>query len=545
MTLSGLSVFTSCQKDTTGDGTSFRATMEPATNGKTVLSGTALNWISGDQVAIYGTAGRGLYVATPQTPATVATLDNVSGETGDGPFRAFYPASLTSDGATITLPAAQTYVEGSIHEFPMYAESATNQLAFKNLCGVLKLHLTKENTNITTISVTANKEITGNFSVNYNTGNPELTYITGGSNTVSLTCTTAQAIDDGKDFYIYLPAGNYNGLEIVIMDDDDKVCTKISKDNVTVTVGRSQYTAISLSGNDMQFLTPGALNGLFSVSATKQVRFSRGSLQYTTEGTHNVATGGTAVGTWRFAINQFDVVGDNLTGTVYKDGVKCNNQLKSSTYTGWIDIFGFATSGWSGCEPWATTNSVSYYRPNGSASANLTDAYANGDWGVYNAISNGGNEPGLWRSLTSSELVYLLTQRPNARFKRGTGEILGIGGLIILPDEFTLPDSLSFTSQLPANNDWSMNHYTVTEWRQMEAAGAVFLPTMSVSDWNGSTPTYSYNGHWMAHYRTSTSRNSQIAYILRFTSNNIEPNFSLSWKHHGMTVRLVQDHIEE
>ena len=150
LTLSGLSVFTSCQKETTGDGTQFSATME-SRDGKTVLNGTALNWVSGDQVVIYGTAGCGFYQATPQTPATVAILYNMGGTTGNGPFRAFYPTSLTDDGTTITLPAAQTYVEGSINEFPMYAESATNQLAFRNLCGVLKLHLTKANTNITTI----------------------------------------------------------------------------------------------------------------------------------------------------------------------------------------------------------------------------------------------------------------------------------------------------------------------------------------------------------------------------------------------------------
>ncbi len=549
MALTIVLIFASCKKeDTLGNGTQFRATMEGCTAAKTALNGTAIEWVSGDQIAVYGTAGCGIYSATPQTPATVAVFDNVSGETGNGPFRAYYPATLTTDGVNITLPATQTYVEGSINEFPMYAESGDNQLAFKNLCGVLKLHLTKANTSISTIHITAASEINGTFSIDFNGGAPELSHVSGGSSTITLTCATAQNITDGKDFYIYLPAGSYSGLEINIMDADGKVCTKISKSTTTVNVARSQYTIISFSDNDLLFLTPGALTGLFSVSATKQVRFSRGSLQYTTEGTHDVATGGSGVGTWRFAENQFDIVGDNITGTVYKDGVKCNNQLKSSTYTGWIDIFGFATSGWCGCMPWATTSDVSYYRPNGSSSASLTGSYANGDWGVYNAISNGGDEPGLWRTLTASELRYLLTQRPNATAKRGTGDILGIGGLIILPDDFILPEGLSFTSQLPSSNDWSNNNYTVSEWRRMEAAGAVFLPSMSYSDWDGGV--YYYGGaeglaHWMAHYRTSTSYSSNIAYVMRFNSNTIEPDFSWSWKHHGMTVRLVQDYEED
>ena len=158
--LVGLVSLTSCKKENTlGNGTQFRATVEDCTslNGKTALDGFNLNWVAGDQIAIYGTAGAGIYSATPQTPATVAVFDNVSGSTGDGPFRAFYPSTLTTDGVNITLPTTQTYVEGSINEFPMYAESNDNQLAFKNLCGVLKLDLTKANINISTITITAER----------------------------------------------------------------------------------------------------------------------------------------------------------------------------------------------------------------------------------------------------------------------------------------------------------------------------------------------------------------------------------------------------
>jgi len=130
VSVAALLSFTSCQKENTqGNGTQFRATMEDCTATKTELGGTALNWVSGDQIAVYGTAGCGIYSATPHTPATAAVFDNVSGETGDGPFRAFYPSTLTTDGVNITLPATQSYVEGSINEFPMYAESSNNRRA--------------------------------------------------------------------------------------------------------------------------------------------------------------------------------------------------------------------------------------------------------------------------------------------------------------------------------------------------------------------------------------------------------------------------------
>ena len=79
----------------------------------------------------------------------------------------------------------------------------------------------------------------------------------------------------------------------------------------------------------------GAVDGLFSINENKQVYFSQGNLQYqaTTK-------------TWRFAERQFDRVVDGSDATtVYWNGVKCNNELASSTYDGWIDVFAWGTSG--------------------------------------------------------------------------------------------------------------------------------------------------------------------------------------------------------
>lgn len=456
LALSSLFTITSCQKEATGDGSQFRATMEGCTarDSKTTLSGTALNWVEGDQVAIYGTAGRGLYAATPQTPATTAVFDNVSGTTGDGPFRAFYPTSLTADGTTITLPATQTYEVNSIHEFPMYAESATNQLSFRNLCGVLKLHLTKANTNITSIAITANAPINGNFTGSNLNGEPVLTYVDGGSNTVVLSCATAQAIDNGKDFYITLPATFDSLKSIELTTDDGRYCTKTVKSNVCINVQRSSVTEITLGESDLNFVEPlpeGALPGLFSVSATQQVRFSQGNLQYQA-----------STQTWRFAENQYDYVG-------------ADNANISATYSGWIDLFGWGT----GNNP--TLSSTSY-----------SDYITFTDWGD-NAIVNGGNAANSgWRTLSQAEWGYVFYSRPNASSKRGGGNVNGVHGEILLPDSWTLPDGFNFT---PEQNGWSSNSYTLAQWAEMEAAGAVFLPAAG-SRWGTYVSSVGRNGYY-------------------------------------------------
>ena len=496
LTLSGLSVFTSCQKETTGDGTQFRATME-SRDGKTVLNGTALNWVSGDQVVIYGTAGCGIYQATPQTPATVATLDNVGGETGDGPFRAFYPSTLTTDGATITLPATQTYVEGSINEFPMYAESATNQLAFRNLCGVLKLHLTKANTNITSISVMANAPINGLFTISNLNGEPVLFpvlfYASNGTNTVVLSCSTPQAIDNGKDFYITLPATFDSLKSIELNTDDGRYCIKTVKTNVCINVQRNTVTEIEFGESDMNFVEPlplGALPGLFSVSATQQVRFSQGNLQYQA-----------STDTWRFAEHQYDTVG-------------WANRNISAAYSGWIDLFG-----------WGTGNNPTL------ASTNNSDYGTFVDWGV-NAISNGGGEPNTWRTLTRSEWYYLRYTRAGAVSKCGKSIVNGVPGLVYLPDSWTLPGGCTFNAG--SSHGWRTNSYTLSQWAEMEAAGAVFLPAAGYRE--GASVGYVgiHGDYW-----SSTPDNASYAYRNYFSDYYEWTN--LFYRYQGRSVRLVRD----
>ena len=464
--LFSLLTLTSCQKEQLGNGTQFRATMEGCTgqNDKTVLDGTALNWVEGDQIVVYGNAGSGLYTATPQTPATVALFDNVSGETGDGPFRAYYPSTLTTDGINITLPTTQSYVEGSIHEFPMYALSDNQVLSFKNLCGVLKLHLAKAGVNISSITVTAGSEINGTWlvnymvyagndpeiSVDYSSGAPMLQYVSGGTNSITLDCATAQAIDNGADFYIYLPADSYTGLQIEMNTDDGKYCVKTA--NTTINVVRSQYTLVSLDENDLDFVEPlpeGALPGLFTINENgDQVRFSKGNLQYQA-----------STDTWRFAERQDRFVGDATHGNVFENGVKSNNALISNTYTGWIDLFG-----------WGTGNNPTLHTTNYSTYSTFVD------WG-QNTISNGGNQSNTWRTLTKDEWDYLFNDRTNATAKYGIGNIGGVGGLIILPDSWSLPQNCTFNAGVDGpEGDWTYKTYTFAQWIEMEANGAVFLP---------------------------------------------------------------------
>lgn len=195
-----------------------------------------------------------------------------------------------------------------------------------------------------------------------------------------------------------------------------------------------------------------SVKGGFSIAHEKKVLFSPGNLQYQA-----------STKTWRFAENQYDIIG-------------MDNSNISEYYDGWIDLFGWGTSGFNGKEPYMmSTESDDYYIDDRKDIAGT-----NYDWGEYNAISNGGNKAGIWRTLRIGEVTYMFFGRPHHEKLWSWGCINGINGIILLPDDWEQPIGLTF---IPSGKDyykcrnvWNKNIYTVKEWTIMEGNGAIFLP---------------------------------------------------------------------
>lgn len=152
------------------------------------------------------------------------------------------------------------------------------------------------------------------------------------------------------------------------------------------------------------------------------------------------------------------------------------------------------------------------------------------DWGA-NEIYDGDVlcPANYWRTLTEDEWKYILCGRDNAEHLCGTASITtdygDAKGLVLLPDDFEKPDGITFhyisdpTSVYPMNpitngytgayewpnyifdlepktieafmplitsalNDdkymFNQNRYIVAQWKELEAAGAVFLPAAGV-----------------------------------------------------------------
>lgn len=254
--------------------------------------------------------------------------------------------------------------------------------------------------------------------------------------------------------------------------------------------------------------TPGI--GTFSVSADKQVTFSKGNLQYTQ-----------STNTWSFAEHQWDYIGtNNVTGgSVYSD--EYGDDKYGDALADKVDLFGWSTS--------ATNFGVSTSTDYNGYSGSFVD------WGT-NKIGN--DVPNTWRTLSYDEWYYLRWERPNYSELCGVAQVNGVNGLIFLPDNWTCPAGVTFKSGFHSNCgvDYYAAYQTFTaeQWSKLESAGAVFLPASGYRD--GSI-VYGVQG--TGNYWSATEGDSGSARYLFFYSD--EAYMSNGTRDGGHGVRLVKD----
>ena len=268
-------------------------------------------------------------------------------------------------------------------------------------------------------------------------------------------------------------------------------------------------------GGQRAFITtgsPGLLHGLFSVGDGLQVMFSQGNLQYQA-----------STNTWRFADNQWDDLGAS------------NNNI-SPTYSGWIDNFGWGTSGYNHgavCyQPWSTSNNYQDYYAYGNKTYDLCDQTGKADWG-YNAISNGGNQTNQWRTLTSGEWFELLHYRnTTSGIRFAMAKVNDKNGLILLPDNW----SSSYYTLSDTNNSfgsYSSNIITATQWNTLLQHGAVFLPSMG-----------EYGYYWSASHYVDVPPDVCYSLDVTFPCPSLSGNEYLvhnSYRYSREFVRLVRN----
>jgi len=251
----------------------------------------------------------------------------------------------------------------------------------------------------------------------------------------------------------------------------------------------------------------------FSIDANgTQVVFAPANLQYQA-----------STNTWRFAQNQWDFVGED-------------NKNMAETYEGWMDLFGWGTSGYNKSKPYITDNDNTLY---GDGVNDI--AGTNFDWGLYNTI--GSDPAGTWRCMSYEEWDYLLESRTNAANLRSVASVNGIHGFVFLPDDWQQPAETSFT---PNADSYTTNKYDIHQWALMEAEGAIFLPAGGWRDQAVIKQAGSEGYYW-----TTTVLNNKDAWEFKFGTNasfsGTNPKYKMNQyrRYSGNTVRLVRDYEEK
>ena len=234
-------------------------------------------------------------------------------------------------------------------------------------------------------------------------------------------------------------------------------------------------------------------SGKFSVSENHKVVFSLGNLRY-------------EAGEWSFAKEQYLYLGYDNDATDWTNAPH--------------DLFAHGQTGYN----LSALTDLTYKVPDVYAGYNQTSkkreqpAGTNWDWGIFCAITNGGYQAGLWRTLTMEEWNYLLTERKNADKLKMPAMVAGKRGYLLLPDDYRNPGGV--TAPDPESSYVvGDNTYCYEDWKQMEEAGAVFLPCAGIYLINTDGHTYypEFCGYyWTMTNNLSTGAGQCASYAVQF-----------------------------
>ena len=396
-----------------------------------------------------------------------------------------------------------------------YTAGATAFTAFLlNKCALVKFNVTTSSEAATCV-IGFNNKVTVDFtdaSFTYSKTNGGNITLPGGSGEKWAILLPQEAMEAGGAGSAYSQDGTYTGT-----------CGAVPAiyDNGFLTAGIAVNVTTEVNPGEVPV---GAISGKFTINENgDQVYFSQGNLQY---------IGSAATPYWKFADNQWDCLGTTT-------GQNSNAQNVDR------DLFGWGTSGWNyGNIYYQPYDVESNYDPNtgygyGPADGlnfnyNLIGDYANSDWGIYNAISNGGNIPGLWRTLSKHEWNYVFNTRSTLSGVRyAKAQVNGVNGVILLPDNWnTSVYSLNYVNASAA--PYTGNMILVEDWTIIETEGATFLPAAGRRE--GTSVRYVGN---FGHYWSVSSYFNRDAYGVDFT--NGELYIMTYYRYLGLSVRLVHD----
>lgn len=509
--LCGLAMTTSCTKEDMATNGIPEGALEIFAEGsgtKTTVSGTSVKWAVGDEMMFFPYFGSSVGGTVQQNGDHWYVVKEGEGNFNfTSSFNTYYPSSIATASGTRNLTACDgdwttTVVfpesynssfdgDRQVIALPMAATSAADatHIEMKHLSAGINVNVKNAFANDTVLYVDSVKvtssevNLSGKLNLKMRTNQVPAIASRGDQGTHSVTVKfstpIALAVDESRciqvpvlpgsedlgtvtiNVYTHLMPWKYGIVDVFTYERSKASFGALGRNQVKA----SPEIAIVRGGDNITRRERGA----FSISDRERVIFSPGNLQYRA-----------STDSWRFALNQYDYVGDADNGNVYEGGVKCNNALKSASYDGWIDFFGWGT--WTGSNPDPTKNTT----------IDTLYKWDDDDFMMESKLADATQQGYNWRTLdgfhenySNYEWSYLIAYRQastiggtaNARYLKATVD--GHRCLILFPDEFVW--NVSTMGDVPTTcniaNDEEFTHtLTLTQWQALENVGAVLLP---------------------------------------------------------------------
>ena len=235
-TVIALSALSSCmdweeQTDNAVSNGSIRASFEQGAKNSRLAMGSdnTLSWTFDDAFKMFDENGNGY----------AWTLEGEGGITGTfvGTVPVYsikgaaYPDASTTllngNQLTMNLSASLTYEANGKCNIPMWASfsSLNETVAFKHLGALLKINFSDIPAGYSSLIVTADLPIAGKFVADLTNANPILVAAEEPSNSVTVTfeAISQDSEDNDRVFYVPLPVGNYNNINVSISNGTDKL----------------------------------------------------------------------------------------------------------------------------------------------------------------------------------------------------------------------------------------------------------------------------------------------------------------------------------
>lgn len=386
--------------------------------------------------------------------------------------------SMVFDGVKPVQDGKFSHANVSVASAVPLAESVT----FKPVTAVICFHTGIAIDEVILRSGHSTQAVAGDISVDPTADTPTATL-----NGDGYTCIVINRDPTEDQVFINILPGAYpNGLNLTFYSNSSIVGMLNATKSITLKAGdilnldsESDMNITNLIG-----FPDGALNGLFSVSPDKKVLFSKGNLRYVA-----------SADKWSFYDKQYECAPGYESDTI-------------SLFTwGYNETKSIIPNGKNGDNVSRTTGNLD----------NITE-----DWGCTIAA------PGIWRTLTNDEWMYLLGDNDKRKGLYAYGvTVAGLTNCMVL-----YPDGWSGTK---VSNKDKTSYDTEEEWAAAESLGAVCLPGAGTRN-EESIPDYG----WWTQYWSSTAYNENNAFAIMFMEDSCAFGIA-DFRKMGYCVRLVTE----